>query len=171
MNPSQFLYEIIDPSLDWLAAFGPHVTDEARQMLLAIALQEAGRPLQARYQNYPSVQPGPARGFWQFESGGGCLGVLNHRVSSQLANETCQRLSVLPEPRAVWRAIEGHDRLACVFARLLLFTDPAPLPKRDQEEESWSYYMRLWRPGKPHRGMWPQNWDTAQMFVHPPPEV
>ncbi len=44
--------------------------------------------------------------------------------------------------------------LACAFARLLLFTDPRPLPALGNPQAAWDYYVRNWRPGKPHRDTW-----------------
>ena len=54
---------------------------------------------------------------------------------------------VAPDAASVWRAIEGHDRLATAFARLLLWTDPHPIPT--EERAAWDCYLRLWQPGKP----------------------
>ena len=38
--------------------------------------------------------------------------------------------------------------------RLLLLTDPKPLPVIGDTDGSWEYYLRNWRPGKPHRHTW-----------------
>jgi hypothetical protein len=160
MYPEEFLSSIVDPGLAFLANFGtPQPSDDARRMMVAIALQESGQGLNARYQNSPSTSPGPARGWWQFEQGGGVAGVLQHNASSLMAYEACKRLTVVPQAAAVWRAIEGHDMLATVFARLLLWTDPRALPT--EQGAGWDYYVRNWRPGKPHPEMWPGNWKTA----------
>jgi hypothetical protein len=71
---------------------------------------------------------------------------------------------VLPAKEAVWRALEGHDVLAAAFARLLLWTDPYPVPLG--REEAWTCYAkRLWRPGKPHPDTWGSNWEAAQAAV------
>lgn len=159
MLPSKFL-DMIDDSLAYLAGNGgPVVSEMARIMLLAIAMQESGPMLDARYQNSPAVTPGPARGFWQFERGGGCAGVLTHNASGRVANDMCVRMEVVPTADHVWRAIEGHDRLACIFARMLLWTDPRPLPTN--RTEGWDYYIRNWRPGKPHPDRWADNWRVA----------
>ena len=49
---------------------------QARAMLKAIALQES------RFEHRKQIG-GPARGFWQFEQGGGVRGVLNHPYSRE----------------------------------------------------------------------------------------
>jgi hypothetical protein len=164
MTPTQFLTEIIDDALVYLAAHsGPSVTPAARTLLLAIALQESGPQLEARYQSSPGNTPGPARGFWQFEKGGGVQGVLQHPASGKVVNDMCARFAVVPNADHVWRAIEGHDRLACICARMLLYTDPKPLPTT--QDEGWSYYQRNWRPGRPHQETWANNWRIAKETV------
>ena len=164
MPPDVFLADIINPGLLHVEAVGgPKPSNDARRLLLAIAMQESGPGLNARYQNSPSTSPGPARGWWQFEQGGGVVGVLSHAASSNFAAATCARLSVVAQPAAVWRAIEGNDALSCSFARLLMWTDPPALP--NTEGPAWDFYMRLWRPGKPHREVWQGNWQTADATV------
>jgi hypothetical protein len=160
MTPEQFLSSVIEPGITDLHRLGgPTVSRDAQRMLLAIALQESGPNLNARYQSSPSTSPGPARGWWQFEQGGGVAGVLAHGSSKDLAGKACALYSVVAAQAAVWRALEGHDRLAACFARLLLLTDPPALPTSQQA--GWDCYMRLWRPGKPHPENWPANWQTA----------
>jgi hypothetical protein len=168
MTPEIFLTNVLDPGLTFVAELGgPQPTDDVRRFLLCIALQESGPMLAARYQNSPSTSAGPARGFWQFERGGGVAGVLNHAASKALAAQACQALTVAANPAAVWRALEGHDLLAVAFARLLVFTDPHPVPVTEQA--AWTCYCnRLWRPGKPHPETWPTNWRTASGAVTPP---
>ncbi|XFB08402.1 hypothetical protein AAGT13_00040, partial [Azotobacter salinestris] len=72
---------------------------------------------------------GPARGWWQFEQGGGVAGVLRHPASAGYARGVCTARKVSPEPGIVWAELEHDDTLAAAFARLLLWTDPAPLPE------------------------------------------
>jgi len=162
MTPAQLL-EIIDDAVIYLAKNGgPLVSDEARTLLLAIALQESGPLLAARYQNAPSASPGPARGFWQFEKIG-VQGVLQHKSAGAVVNGICANLEVISNTDTVWRTIEGHDRLACIVARMLLWTDPKPLPTKPSD--GWDYYVRNWRPGKPHKDAWANNWRIATETV------
>ena len=44
--------------------------------------------------------------------------------------------------------------VAAGFARLLLWTDPRPLPAIGDVKAAWQYYLRNWRPGKPHEKTW-----------------
>src|SRR5215831_11524404 len=158
MTPKAFLRNIILPGTRRLKSVGgPPITSDGNRMLLAIALQESG--CNARYQNSPSPSPGPARGWWQFEAGGGVTGVMTHPSSKELARRICITCNIVEETNAVWRALEGHNMLACSFARLLLWTDPSPLPTT--EDAGWNCYLNLWRPGAPRPDDWPGNWETA----------
>ncbi len=144
--------EAIDPALVLLP---PKMdTPQARVMLLAIGLQEsrfmfrfqkiAGRP----------YEKGPAKSFWQMERGGGVLGVLTHQASKFLAQEICEKRDVAANSQAVWDAIEHDDVLAAAFARLLLWADSLRLPAVDDAAGAWTLYLRVWRPGRPHRASW-----------------
>ena len=136
----------------------------AWQMLIAISLQEARAT--HRVQIIDGGGRGPARGLWQFERGGGVIGVLNHKVSRAHAWKICEALQVPAHSQAVWAAMEHNDVLAGAFARLLLWTDPNPLPHRDAAEAGWQYYIRNWRPGKPHRHTWDEFWVRSRRFVY-----
>lgn len=129
---------------------------QARTMLWAIGRQE-GRLI------YRRQIGGPARGLWQFEKGGGVKGVLEHRASAAHALRLCEARGVEPTRDAVYQALEHDDVLACGFARLLLWTDPAPLPPvtTGAAHDAWKTYLRNWRPGKPHVGTWAGFWKEA----------
>jgi hypothetical protein len=164
MTPETFVNTVINPGLHTLRLLGgPRPTDDIRRFLLTIALQESGPDLKARYQNSPSTDPGPARGWWQFEEGGGVAGVLNHTTTEVLVENLCAHCSVVSDSGACWRAIEGNDAMATGFARLLIYTDPYPVPT--DAHDAWNCYMRLWRPGKPHPETWEGNWNTAMATV------
>ena len=120
---------------------------QAEVMLLAIGLQESGMIHRRQI-------GGPARGIFQFEQGGGVAGVLRHPASASYARGVCAARKVNPEPGIVWVELEHDDILAAAFARLLLWTDPAPLPAVGEVAKSWDLYVRTWRPGKPHRNRW-----------------
>lgn len=128
---------------------------EARVMLLAIGLQES------RMVHRRQLGGGPARGLWQFERGGGVRGVMLHHSSSRYARACCLIAGVAPIVDEVHEAIEHDDVLACAMARLLLWTDPAPLPDLGDSEGAWAYYIRNWRPGKPHRHTWTDQYARA----------
>lgn len=159
MTPQEFVERVLGPGLEFCQQMGgPPPSVDARRMLVAIALQESG--LQHRFQlSGGGSQPGPARGWWQFEQGGGVKGVMTHPSCAPVLKRACMWLWVLPEPFAVWRAIEGNDLLATTAARMLLWSDPKPLPKTQQD--GWEYYLRNWRPGAPRPLTWPANWEQA----------
>jgi len=134
-------------------------SDAATALLLAIALQEskAAHRRQVR---------GPARGFWQFELGG-LAGVRRHEAS---APHLARALAALHYPATLSTAdaaaaIEHNDVLAGVYARLLLWTLPDPLPGPDDVEIGWAQYLAAWRPGKPHPEIWPAHVLTAWALV------
>jgi hypothetical protein len=164
MEPDLALRLFIDPTLAWLDSMGVRSTDQARAMLVGIALQES--KLLHRCQVVNGGGRGPARGFWQFERGGGVAGVLKHASTERPAGIICDALCVQATPQAVWEALEQNDILACAFARLLLWTDPRPLPQLRQIDEAWAFYLRNWRPGKPHPDAWAANWQEAVATVN-----
>lgn len=151
MSPREMVQHVITPALALLPSRMDSNT--ARGLLLAIQGQEDQRQ---RRRQHPR---GPARGLWQFEKGGGVLGVLRHPASADLAQQVCLARHVKPEPRPVWMLLQEDDILAAVFARLLLWTDAKPLPIN--EADGWDYYIRTWRPGAPHRERWGANWNRA----------
>lgn len=139
---------------------------EAERMMLVIGFQES---------NFLHRQQigGPAKGFWQFEKMGGVLGVLRHHSVRNDAAKICNYLGVLPDPETVYDKLPKDDLLAACFARLLLYTDPNPLPT--DELSAWECYIRTWRPGAYLNGFipteeqkypevsdrWPENWKKS----------
>ena len=147
------LREAINPALAMLPVNMD--TPDARVMLLAIGLQESR--FMYRYQKLVGqpYRKGPALGYWQFEKGGGVQGVLNHPSSMLHARDICASRNVLPTADDVWPELETDDILAAAFARLLLWTDRAPMPKTTaSHDEAWNCYYRCWRPGLPKRDTW-----------------
>lgn len=122
----------------------------ARVNQAAIGQQESGYLVRRQYGN------GPARGYWQFEEGGGVKGVMEHKATSELARSVCHARGVPFVRRTVWEALETDDVLAAAFCRLLMWTDSGKLPT--SEDDGWAMYARTWRPGKPHPDKWPASW-------------
>ena len=135
-------------------------SDAATLLLLAIQRQED--PQQLRYQKVarvPRTHPenfiagteqwakGPARGLWQFEQGGAVKGVLSHQKTGVIASNICLAFAIHANTGSVWRNLESNDNLAACFARLLLWTDPQPLPEIGAEQQAFDCYLRTWRPG------------------------
>lgn len=124
---------------------------EARALVLAIGWQES------RFKHRRQIK-GPAVGWFQFEAGGGVEGVLRHISTTRLAERACRALVYEPTIETVYEALEHNDVLACVFARLLLYAHPDPLPGAGEEDKAWAYYLKQWRPGKPHPETWPESY-------------
>ena len=138
-------------------------TKEARLLMYAIGLQESR--FTHRAQVIDGGGKGPARGYWQFERGGGVTGVLRHPASRFWMSSACNARNVPAQPMNVWLALETDDVLAAAAARLLLFTDPARIPAIGEQSEAWRYYLRNWRPGKPHPSTWQECYETALKAV------
>lgn len=150
-------HDAISPALELLPSRMD--TPEARIQMLAIGLQES------RFMYRRQKNQGPAMGYWQFERGGGVTGVLTHKASKNYALNICSVRGVAPESSAVWSALEKDDVLAAAFARLLLWTDPHALPVIGNAAGAWEYYLRNWRPGKPHRQTWDEFYKQAKEQV------
>jgi hypothetical protein len=147
----------VNPALSLLPGFMD--TPRARVMLFAIGLQES------RFEHRRQMGNGPARGFHQFEQGGGVRGCINHPASAPHLRRLCEARGVAFDARAVWSAMENDDVLDAGIARLLLFTDPRPLPELSDVSGAWDCYYRNWRPGKPHRDTWDDYHQQAALWV------
>ncbi|MBS0430488.1 MAG: hypothetical protein JSR41_24645 [Proteobacteria bacterium] len=161
------LTEITERGINPALALLPARMDsyEARVMLLTIGQQESRFQYRRQMVGSPPQPTGPAMGFWQFERGGGVKGVMTHPAVASLARMLCEARGVPFEADAIWRAIENDDVLAAGLARLLLFTDPKPLPDVKAVDSAWNYYVRTWRPGKPHAQTWPSYHLASRRFL------
>lgn len=148
------LLEIITLAVEPALALLPAAMDtpEARVQLLAMGLQESRFEHCRQIVNGKPI--GPAKGYWQFERGGGCKGVVDHSASRYWMAQVCAARGVPFNATALWNALETDRVLAAAAARLLLFTDPRRLPAVDDTRGAWNCYLRTWRPGKPHRHTW-----------------
>lgn len=146
---------IIDPASKLLPSMD---SPKARMMQLAIGFQES------RFEHRRQIG-GPARGFWQFEQGGGVKGVLTHKASAYDAVKVCYARGVGSSTKDVYERLEHDDILACCFARLLLFTDPRSLPMIGDVDSAWAYYLHNWRPGKPHRQTWDEMYERGHNLL------
>ena len=147
MTPAFFIKTALEPALSLLPVWMD--TPAARAMVIAVCLQESRL-------TYRRQTDGPARGYAQFEQSGGVIGVLTHPASRNPVRAVLAALDYDPGSgsKACWCALEHNDILTASFARLLLWTEPKPLPAQGDIEGSWQYYVDLWRPGKPQRLSW-----------------
>lgn len=140
-------------------------TVKSRVLLAAIGLQESRFDHADQLEkNGTNTVLGPALGYWQFEKGGGVKGVMTHPSSTNFAKDCAAQLAVEWDRTAIWTALKFSPALAGAFARLLLYTDPKPLPEASDVEGGWQYYLRNWRPGKPHRGTWDALHERARVI-------
>lgn len=155
MDSHDVLHYAIRPACEILGLSSPL----AERMLLAIGYQES----KLKYRRQSGV--GPARGFWQFETGG-VRGVRLHASTKDRLPILLERLSYsksIPDLE-LKQILEHNDILAAGMARLYLFTCPQSLPQT--ETEGWRQYIATWRPGKPHPGSWPEAWRLAAIHEH-----
>src|SRR5262245_32238949 len=156
MKPEHFYDLIVEPSLHMIERLVKiEYTDEALVMCMTIPGQESA--WNARLQG-----GGPARGYSQFEEGGGVHGVLTHPASSGLIRTICDANDIdkvnddkIYEQKA-WSAF-----LNMSMTRLLLYTGPRPLPAVGDVQGSYFYYDSIWRPGSKRPDDWPGNYDIA----------
>lgn len=144
MELKNVIKHVIRPGLALL----PERMDSPRAiaMLLTIGLQES------RFIHRKQIG-GPARGFYQFEKGGGLAGVLQHHSVKDYSEQVLELFEV--NKADAFEALTYNDAIATAFARLLLWTDPGSVPSLASDpQESWDMYLRVWRPGKPKRDTW-----------------
>lgn len=142
MSIDQIIKDYINPGLDLLP--DDMSSKEAMVMIIAIGLQES-------LLKHTKQIGGPAVSWWQMEKGGGIKGVLRHPASANHADDVCRMRGVAALPDAVYAALEHDQILGSAFARLLLWTDPKPLPDVGEVEQAWNLYLRVWRPGAAKR--------------------
>ena len=151
MELSEALQKIVAPTMLLLPQ--QYDTRAARVMLLATGLQES------RFKHIVQIR-GPARGYWMFE-----LIAIRDVMERQkrLAMDLCSQLRVPFDENAIYAALPSNHFLAAGFARLFYLTDPhaLPVPIKDNADLGWHTYLRVWRPGKPHRHTWNAFWDAA----------
>ena len=152
-NAADYLHRYILPAAFALLP-GVMNSPEARALLIAIALQES------ECQHRRQLGPGPARGFWQFESIG-VVGVLHSASTHFLLAHACSELEEQVNTPAIHSAIEHNDVLAAVVARLALWPLPGLLAGRQERDRGWAQYLKAWKPGAPRPADWPANFAAA----------
>jgi len=140
---------------------GAMTSREAVAMLLAIGLQESGFSARRQGGSPTTVGIGPARGFWQFERGGGVAEILSSPNTKDIIVPIVKLFCFQPTAVACHEAIQNHDVLAVCFARLLLWRDPRTLPGPHDPHTGWDIYLKNWRPGKPHESTWQWHFNHA----------
>lgn len=156
MRPEECINNIINPTLRLMEQrAGIRYNAYAENLLLAIALQESN--LMARIQGPNDA--GPARSFWQFEK----IGVVDvFQRQKQPLQVMCSALVLPCAPGQLHLMMAYNDAIACVIARLTLRLDHRPLDVASTPSDAWDYYVKNWRPGKPHRDRWDgHSWPVA----------
>lgn len=159
LRMSRHSYDLLPASME---------SAKANVMVLSFGLQESR--FTARYQIVSGGGKGPARSFYQFEKGSertraGVTGVYMHAASREHLRKVCEFLAIPFTTQAIWEAMEYNDVLAFAVARLMIYTDPRPLPEIGNAQAAWDYYIRVWNPGKPHRDTWDALYTKAVQAV------
>src|ERR1044072_2654584 len=152
MSPHLFLLRAIEPGLSLLPGY--MTSDCAKIWLMTIAGQETN--LTARKQ----MGGGPATGYWQFEQAGVDAVLRSQPKLAEAVLATCDI-----DASEAHAALQYNDPVACAFARLLLWSDPAPLPLASNAAAGYQTYLRTWRPGKPDANRWPVAHSVAMTAV------
>lgn len=143
-------------------------TPKAQAMLLAIGLQESNfehrQQLVGKARFWWQSPEGQAAGYWQNERIG-IRGIMEHHRAGTMLKNICDMLGYPFEVEVIWQAVRYDNILAVVIARFMLWVHPAPLPDAGDVSTAWNYYLRTWRPGKPHRERWPENYRRAWEIV------
>lgn len=156
MLPKILNEQILTPAFQ-LMADARFDKPQARVQAVAIALQETA--LRNRIQ-----QPnGPARSYWQFERNGGVAEVMVHAATGPRLRPIVTLLNYNFDKHQLHDVMAHNDLLAACMARLLIYIDPRPLPTT--AAQGWEQYLARWRPGKPHKATWQDNWDNASRIV------
>lgn len=161
---SRILHEAIPEAMDIL---GPERFDrpEARVLLMAIGFQESRFEHRCQLGSDGRYMRSIARGFWQFESGGGVRGVMSHAATKEHASRLCYARRIPFVSASIHDALAWDDVLAAGFARLNLWWLPQALPAIDDPEEAWRQYISAWRPGAPKRHTWNSMHSRAREMV------
>lgn len=171
MKPDLFYQRIVKPTLQLMSEMPEiniAVSDKASVLVMTIAGQESNWQHRRQIgigQYHP--QTVGARGYWQFESTWGgpvALNDVQQKTPRQLA-AICGYLEIPADELTLYEAVAWNDTLACALARLLLWSDPRPLPEIGDKVASWDYYVRNWRPGAPHPEAWSALYDKAVAAV------
>lgn len=160
MTPQRLLDTAIRPALAELERQGVPESFEARRLLLAIALQESALA-HRRQVTASGHEDGPAMSWVQFEKNGGCRGVLTHRATASMMRQACDDFSIEPTAQGLWEAMQYHDIIAMIAARLLVYTLPHKLPTT--VDDGWDQYLSAWRPGRPKPDKWAGYWNLASL--------
>lgn len=149
---------------------------EAGLALLPVTMRTAHRKVllyatsrQENPKRLPKQVGGPAVSDYQFESGGGVRGVLEHPSTAALAASVCKARGLTASRLTVYEALQHDQVLAAAFAGLLYYTDAGRLPAVGDEQGAWDVYLRTWRPGafkrQPEelRAKWSKSYNDAMV--------
>lgn len=166
MTPDLFFARLVEPTLQFMAA-SPSISiplsATARVLVVAIAGQES------RWKERRQIG-GPARSYGQFERNGGVKGLFGHAATKLKLGTVCASLDIPYDIDTVFEAMAWNDTLAVAMIRLLLWSDPAPLPEYWDKVAGWQYYQRNWQPGLPHPATWSAIHDQAMAACGLPPK-
>jgi hypothetical protein len=107
---------------------------------------------------------GPGHGYHQFERPSVRRIMIHPRAKAPL-QDICQKLDQPFTDASIYVGLLTDDVLDFALARLLMWTDAASLPQIGDEAGAWSFYIRVWNPGKPRPSDWHESYDKALRAV------
>jgi len=173
MEPKRFFRTIVQPTLAMMEAHPAiriPVTPKGNVLVMTCAGQESlwKSRRQIRIGQYHPQSVG-ARSYWQMESTWGGPVAINDVIQDTPRQlfAICEDLEIPTDELSLYEACAWNDTLACALARLLLWSDPAPLPEVGDKQGSWDYYRRNWKPGVPHPSTWSARYDASLAAMQP----
>lgn len=142
---------VIRPTLQELSRYDTRPgldSHEAQVLLLAIAIQESALAHREQIR-------GPARSWWQIEP------PTANDILSRYSPITPFVREVYPTSRRLNETITHNDNVACAIARGILRLQPGMLPAIGSVDAAWDYYIASWRPGRPRKEKWLENYTEA----------
>lgn len=165
------------PSLTW--------NDQARVLIGAICLQESGG------RDVQQEGNGPADGYPQFEVEA-IREILENAATAKMAMQAVHASGILDfgseqdaqgnqgaagpgvsplSPSQIATVVHAKflnfPTLQIVFARLMLWANPNPLPELGDCDDAWNYYDSTWHPGRPRRETWDAYYAQSLNAVQP----
>lgn len=153
INEEYLMKQILIPALKFL----PPQLDSinVRVLLLSIGFQESGFVSRVQVKDDNMQDDIVGKGFYQFTYIA-CKDVYEFQTNRFNFLDILNQLRIQNSARAVHTAIQFHDILATITARIFLYQSPLSVPCCDDYKSMWYIYKSRWRPGRPRR----ENWDT-----------
>lgn len=163
MTPDGFYADLLNPTLDEIAEFAPMMTRNRalRVLMTSIAGQESN------WEHRVQIPSGMAHSLFQIEEATIPL-IIANPASKELFTVGMDHFQIQDRSAPALfdlMADEAGDKVSVLFARLLLWCNPKPIPYEDEEQALFKYYRETWRPKHAVWARWPVVYGQAMMVV------